>query len=68
MSSSVVQRAEAAQRAADGRRGRYEAGEFDSLLGREFRAAVRRGDPRAIALEYEFWRAVLAADRGCARE
>ena len=63
MTSSVVQRAEAAQVAAENRRTRYEAGEFDALMGGALRAAARRGDPRALALEYEGWREIVAQDK-----
>lgn len=45
------------------RRSRYEAGEFDGLIGRALRAAADRGDPRAVALVYEFWREIRKATR-----
>lgn len=46
------------------RRRRYEVGEFDALMGRQLREAAGRGDPRALALEYDFWREVLATTKG----
>jgi len=46
------------------RRRRFESGEFDALIGAGLREAADRGDTRAVPLVYEFWRAILAAEKG----
>jgi len=46
------------------RRRRYAAGQFDAIIGAELRKAADRGDTRAVPLVYEFWRAILAAEKG----
>jgi hypothetical protein len=46
------------------RRRRWATGDFDSLIGREFRRRALAGEPSALALEYEIFRAILAATKG----